>query len=465
MLGWLYLATERWARASSTRLAKLSDHIPYSFIQQLSKAKLVRTLRYVYRHCPAQRRRWNEVGLKLSDIRSADILQYLPFTTGPEVAEHPQDYICVPQKELIYVLTTSCTKGLQKKIYLTADDFIQQVRMMGAHLRRLPGAIRVAVMFSVQDPTWSTGAVIRRGVEEAGIFGLLSGTHRSTRQQIELIREYRINCLISMPSYVGRLALEAPEDVRGLNILYIHLGAQAWTEEFRAKMQEAWGAKVLDGYGSTESIFSIASECIYQDGLHVAEADYWLEIVDPVTGKVLPEGQEGELVFTTLSRRGMPLVRYRSGDFAYLIPNRQRCKCGIPLRKMGRVKGRVDDMLILGLGENLYSDEIDRAVFSVPGVTDYQLIINEDSYKDVLHLTVEASGPPNGITDVLLKALLSIHAIGFSCEVSRSLVFGKIEIVPPGTLSRGRSKSIRIVDKRARPTAARAQINTTDKSP
>ena len=150
------------------------------------------------------------------------------------------------------------------------------------------------------------------------------------------------------------------------------------------------------------------------------------------------------------------MVRYRTADFACLTPNRRRCECGVPLRKMSRVRGRLDDMLILASGQNLYPDEIDRAVLSVPGVIDYQLVIAEDGYRDVLQLTVEANEPSNSLADLLLQALLTIASIKNSYAVARALTFGRIELVPPGTLSKGRFKSIRIVDNRARPTGIRS---------
>ena len=456
MFGWLNIAIERWVRSSAGRMDKLCDHIPLWYIHRLSEQKLVKTLRHVYRNCPAQRQRWNEAGLKLSDLRTAEVLERVPFTKGPELARHPEDYICVGQDELIHVLTSSCTKGLRKRLYLTADDFIYQVRMMGAHLRRLPGASRIVIMFSVDDPYWSTGAVLRRGIEEAGMFGLLSGVHRSIPEQIELIKEYQINCLMTTASYAGRLALESPLDVKDLKVAYLHLSAQAWTEEFRRDMEERWGAKVIDGYGSSESTYGIAVECPEQNALHIAETDYWVEIVDPATGKVLPEGSEGEIVFTTLSKWGMPLVRYRTGDLSYLMPRNEACACSVPMRRMGRVRGRADDMLVFGSGENVYPDEIDRAVLSVAGVTDYQLVITEDKYKDVLELKVESSSSAGSLRDILIQALLSIPGIRISHEADRVLSFGSIECVPPGSLSKGRPKSIRITDKRSGLTAPKA---------
>jgi len=448
MFDFLDIALERWVRSSSSKQGRCVNHIPLWYMRKLSRAKLIHTLRYVYRHSPGQRKAWNDAGIKLRDIRSAEILQHLPLSNGSDLIENPDDYICVPQDELIHILTTSSAKGIKKTIYLTADDFDHQVRTIGTHLRRFAGGERVAVMFLVHDPTWTVGSIIRQGIAEVGMLGFLSGIHRSVKEHIDLIKEYRINRLITSPSHLGRMTVEASEDVGKLGIRYIHLGTQPWGEDFRRQMEQKWGAKLIDGYGSNECVCAIASECLQQDGLHVAQADLWVEIIDPQTGKPLADGQEGEVVVTTLSRRGMPLVRYRTGDLSHLIPNGQRCACGLPLRKMGRVRGRVDDMLIIGAGHNLFPDEVDRAVLSVAGISDYQFVLSKEGYKDILELTIEARGPSEELKAAVSKALMDVHSIGISCRASQTLRIGGIEIVPPGTLTKDRPKSIRIIDKR-----------------
>jgi phenylacetate-CoA ligase len=455
MFGWAWIAFERWMRADVVRLDRLVSHIPNRVIRGVSEAKLVRTLRWVYTHSAAQRERWNKLGIRLSDIRLPEILPRIPFTTGDELARSPEDYFCVPREELVHVLSTSGTSGLYKKIYLTQDDFERQMQMIATHLRRFPGATRALAIFFVREPTWSGGSIARRGVEKAGLFGLLSGHHRAVRDHVELIKEYGINLLITTPAYVHRMMVEAEEDLKALGVRYIHLSGQPWTEELRREIEAAWGAKAIDVYGSTECVCGLAAECRYQNGLHLSELDHWVEIIDPRSGKLLPEGQDGEIVVTTLSRRGMPLVRYRTGDLAHLIPEKGRCECGMPVRKISRVRGRVDDVLIVGAGNNVYPDEFDRAVLSVPGVTDYQLVIEKAGYKDVLKLTVEADRSGSELRETLVEALLTIPNVRESCEDSRTLAIGGIEVVPPGALSTERPKSIRIIDKRDTSAAGR----------
>ena len=448
MFSRLHCALERWARANPARLDNRFNLIPPWYIHLLSRTKLVQILRYVYRSSPSQRQLWRNAGIKLSDLRSPQVLQHIPFITADDLADHPKAYCCVPEEQLIHIVGTSGTKNRRKKIYLTAEDFDHQTRMIATNLRRFPGVSCVAAMFLVHDPTWSNGTVVRRAVAMAGMLGFLSGEHLSTQDQIELIKRYGVNCLVSTPSYISRLTVQADQDLSKLGVRYIQLGGQPWTEALRADLQQAWAAKVIDTYGCAESIFGIASECIHQNGLHFAETDFWIEIIDPATGQVLPDGQEGELVFTTLSRRGMPLIRYRTGDLSRLIPPGPRCPCGMHVRKMGRIRGRLDDVLIIGTGYNLYPDELDNALLSIPGVTDYQLTVDRESYTDVLHLKLEANGLADNLKNAATNALLSIPNIRISHDLTRVLSIGRVESVPLGSLSTDRPKSIRIIDRR-----------------
>ena len=447
MLNWLFLAVDRFGRFDPGGLARRMNYVPARLVRRIATAKLVSVLRYVYRHNPVQRARWQRAGIRLGDLCSPEVLPELPFCDGKLLARHPEAFFCVPPEELTHVITTAGTTGQAKKLYFTGDDMDRQVRLVATNLRRLPGASRVLVMFRVTGATWTAGPILRRGVEKAGYFGLLSGIESPPEEQFQLIREYDIDVLMTMPTYAHRLTLEADQDLREFGIKYIVLGAEPWTERLRAELEAAWGAKVLDAYGTNECGTGLASECVMQDGLHVAEADFWVEIVDPETGKPLPDGTDGEVVVTTLSRRGMPLVRYRVGDIAHLVPDRRRCACGLPLRKMSRIRGRTDDMLILG-GSNVFPDQFDQAILTVPGITDYQITVEKDGYKDVLHLTVECDSNHDNLRETLINALKSIELLRLHADSSGLVTFGRIRGVPRGTLAADRPKTIRVIDSR-----------------
>jgi phenylacetate-CoA ligase len=248
------------------------------------------------------------------------------------------------------------------------------------------------------------------------------------------------------------MAVEAPDEVRSLGVRWIHIGGQPTTDEFRRLIESAWGAKVIDAYVMSEFAFGVAGECRGQCGLHVSETACRVEIVDPATGGALPDGEEGEVVITSLARRGMPLVRYRTADIAHLLPWDGRCRCGMAVRRMSHVRGRLDDLLIVGGDANIWPDEIDRAVFSVPGVTDYQLVVEKESYRDVVHLTVERDGGAGDLRETMTCALLGgIPYLKIAHDMTRTLVFGRIERAAPGALSAGRPKTPRIIDRRAKP--------------
>ena len=452
MSGWIYLGIERCGRASVPLLTRLADFVPMWYVRRLSELKLVRTLRHVWRNAPAQRRRWEKAGVTLADIRSPDVLRRLPLMTGDDLAERVEDYFCVPREQLTEVMSSSGTTGTPKVIYMTPDDVDRQTAMTGAHFRHLPGATRAMVVVFVRNPTWTAGRVTSTALRKAGMFVVLATSDMSIPEQIALIRKHRVNLIVGGSAFLHRFVYEAAEDLRDLGVRYLNVGGQGWSERFRREMEAAWGATVLDGYASAESGYGVASECICRNGLHVAEVDYWLEVVDPDTGEPLPDGTEGEVVFTTLSRRGMPLVRYRTHDLAHLLPRAKRCPCGVPLRRMSRIRARTDDLVILG-GANIYPGEFDAAVLAVPGVTDYQLVIDTDRYKEVLNLTVEADRIADRPRDVLIDALLTVPYVKLLYETGKVLSFGRMEVVRRGTLSDGRPKSIRIIDKREHPTS------------
>lgn len=449
MFQWVFVGLDRHFRSSPRALAWRLRHLPGGFLRQVQRAKLVHTLRYVYRHNPVQRQRWQLAGIKLRHLRSPAILPEIPFCDAGDLALHPEHFFCVPEDQLTHVITTSGTTGTAKKLFFTTEDIERQCRMIATKLCLLPGASRVLGLFSVQSPTWTSGHMARRAMEKAGMFGLLSGTHLSPADQIKLIRDYRIDTIMCGPPYFHRLTLEADVDLTTLGIKYILLAGQAWTEDLRQFFERSWNAVAIDVYGTNECACGIASECHHKSGLHLASADFWIEIVDPKTGAPLPDGQEGVIVITTLSRRGMPLVRYRIGDLATIYPRKERCACGVTLPSLSRIRGRIDDMLILGNTINVFPDEFDQIILSIPSVSDYQVVVEKDSYRDVLRFTLESERPVADLAPLLTAALMTNHSLATSVNHSRILSIGRIECVPPGTLSHGRPKAVRIIDRRS----------------
>lgn len=449
MVHWPFLAFDRWVTGNPRRLARAGGYAPWWLVRRIAEAKLVRTLRHVWDHCRRQRERWRDAGVRRGDLRSASVLPHLPFSDPRDIALHPEAYFCVPEDQLVGMILTSGTTGTAKRIYFTRDDLDLQARMIAAYLRRLPGASRVLIVFNLAtQPSASPALIAHRGAETAGMFSILVPSCTLFPAALQHLRDYRLDTVIAAPTRMHQLTLEAGVDLRSFGVKYFLLSSEPWSEKLRRLIEDAWGAKALDVYASNETACGIASECVHQNGLHVGEIHHWIEIVDPATGTPLPDGSEGEIVITTLSRRGMPLVRYRIGDLARLEPPGERCACGMTLRKLSRIRGRVDNMIILGGGCNVYPDEFDNAILGIDGVTDYQIVLERDRYREVLHLDVECDLPDETLRSTVTRALLTVHGVQRKVEATRDLDFGRIRAVPHGSLSAGRNKTQRVVDRR-----------------
>jgi phenylacetate-coenzyme A ligase PaaK-like adenylate-forming protein len=338
--------------------------------------------------------------------------------------------------------------GKSKKISLTVEDLRHQTRIMGMWLAGLEGASRVLVMFYLRGPTWTAGPMGQRAVEDGGLFGLMCDHDLPPEKQVRLILGNRIDTLLTSMSAIQRLTREAGCDPKSLGVKWILLATQAWPDSSRAEIEQAWGATVLDIYGLMEFGSAVAAECPAKRGLHIAATDFWVEVVDLETGAPLPDGEYGEVVLSTLTRRGLPIVRYRTHDLACLMPENGRCACGTPTRRLSRVRGRLDQVLILGLGVNVLPDEFDAAILAVPGVSDYQLAVDRDGFTDVLHLTAESDEPIETLAAKLEQALTGMPIVKQNLGKRRMIRLGEFRVVPRGTLSAGRPKSIRLIDRR-----------------
>jgi phenylacetate-CoA ligase len=448
MLNWLGARIEGYMRKRPQLLAACLRRVPRWVVRRASRAKLHKVLLHVWDHSEYQRERWREAGIRRRDLREPDVLRRIPFFDPAVLQEHPEWCACVPERELTHLVNSSGTTGVKKRVYLTTEDLDQQARIMGMRLAALEGARRVLMIFGTRSPAVSVGALGTRAIEKGGLFGLHASHDRTTEEQLELIRDHHIDTIIASVTAMQRITMEAACDLKSLGVKYLLLSAQPWPESLRTELESAWGATVLDVYGLMEFGSGIASECPEKNGLHIASTDAWVEIVDPETTEPMSDGEYGEIVLTTLSRRGMPLVRYRTHDFACLMPENGRCPCGMPTRRLSRVRGRLDHVVIIGNGCNIYPDEIDRAVFGVPGVADYQLTVDREGYQDILGLTVESTEPIEALEEELKQNFVGIRLLRRNILERRTIVFGEFKAVPPGTLSADRMKTVRIVDRR-----------------
>ncbi|HDI86283.1 MAG TPA: phenylacetate--CoA ligase family protein [Candidatus Korarchaeota archaeon] len=418
------------------------------------------TVRRVYSKSRFYRDLMRRSGLAHRDIRGVEDLGKLPLTSPSDLSADPYAFLCVPFDEVGAVYTTAGTTGDPKMVFFTRDEIDRAIELGGTMMRAGglgpgfgPGK-PVQIMFAYGRPSWGAGYVSQRMVERAGGLPIPASNSLEPEEQLSLMEKFRPVAILGTTSYVFRVTEELVQrgvDLRQFGVHTIALGAEAWPESVREYLEEKWGATVVDQYGLTEATFAVAAECREQDGLHVNEIDLYVEIVDPETGERVAPGEEGEIVFTTLSRRAMPLVRYRTGDVAAMIPG--ECGCGSPTVRITRIRGRTDDMFTLGTGENMYPSFFDEALLGIPGVVDYQIVLSGENMRDSILVRVEASSPSEDLRREIREAVLGVRSIRHDFEVSKAISSVEVEFVGSGEISQASGEEIkrrRVVDLRGR---------------
>ncbi|HWR45160.1 phenylacetate--CoA ligase family protein [Sporomusa sp.] len=362
----------------------------------IQERRLRDTIAYVGSHSPFYRRTFSECGLRPADIRTTAALQKLPFTTSKDILQW-QDFLCVSEEKLAAVYTTSGTTGEPKRVYYTFREIQMLSNLYGMAIRIAhTGRLVALIAMPIGHGLWIGGASVQRAVERAGGLPLSVGAD-NPKETLKWMRRFSPNVVFSSPSYMTALTREAQQSGYHSVIDKIILAGEVLTPAQKELFADYWQAAVFDSYGSTEigSAQTIAlPECT---AFHLNDLHLITEIVDPVTGKL---ADEGELVFTTIRREGMPLVRYRSGDRARWA----ECGCWLPLRAVS-IKGRTDDMIVAG-DMNLYGRVIADAIGKVSGTTGrVALLVEKAGLAD--KLTVKAEGTPD--KELVKEALIAAY--------------------------------------------------------
>lgn len=410
-------------------------------------------VRYVCAYSPFYRRKFKLLGIKPADVRRVGDLARLGFFTLPQdIQADPFQFLAIPRGEILYMMSTTGTTGKRKVVFYSKEDMskLVETQVLGLLFSGVRKEDVAQICFCYGEPFWLVGPTVERGLVEVGCFIIPSGNKGGIDSQIELMNTYGTTLLLGTPSYIHRLTVEGSKllDLRSLKVRMITLGAEPFSELLRKYLETTWDAKVLDSYGLTEMGYLVAGECFQQNGLHTV-TDLLVEIVDPETGELVEAGEDGEMVFTTLSRRGMPLIRYRSGDISHLL-EAEICECGVPTRKIARIRGRVDDMTFLGTGENVFPIQFDQALLHFEDVLDYQLIIGKEGYQDTLHFRVETDSPSTILKMKLMERLEKIvPTLKYDINSSKTITEPTIEFIKPGELTRRSPiKAKRVIDKR-----------------
>jgi len=416
-------------------------------MQVLQGQLLSEMIERVYFNVPFYREKMQESGIEPSDIKSMDDLSRLPFTTKNDLRDnYPFGLFAVPMSEIVRLHASSGTTGKPTVVGYTRKDLntwsevvARTMQCAGIHKHDV---IQIAYGYGL----FTGGLGIHYGSEKIGAV-VIPVSGGNTKRQLQLMQDFGSTAIACTPSYALYLA-EAIEEMgvadRNLKMRVGIFGAEPWTENMRREIESKLHIKAIDIYGLSEVIGpGVASECEHQAGLHINEDHFIPEIIDPVTGNVLPGGETGELVFTTVTKEGLPLVRYRTRDLTSL--NYEKCACGRTLVRMAKCSGRSDDMLIIR-GVNLFPSQVETVLLEMSETKPhYRIVVDRVNNLDIL--TVEVEVEEKFFLDKISQLQMLNQKIQNNLESSLGISV-KVKLVEPKTIERSEGKSVRVIDNR-----------------
>ncbi len=415
-------------------------------LEQVQLERLQETLGRVYRRVSYYQTLFNKIGFDPFELTSIDDLKKIPFTTKETLRiAYPFDMFAVPLREVVRMHSTSGTTGKPLIVGYTKND-IDHWTELSARVLSAGGVTRDDILqISFPYGLFTGGLGFHYGAEMVGA-SVIPSSEADIEDQITIMRDYRTTALVCAPSFAALLFDEIREksiSPAELALSKALFGAEPWSETFRKEIEADLDITVTDNYGLTEVIGpGVSYECSEKAGLHISEDHFIPEIIDPDTEKNLSDGEEGELVITTITKEAYPLIRYRTGDITRIIP--ERCPCGRTFVKMGRVSGRIDDMIILN-GRNMFPPQFEHILTDILKKTpNYQLVIDRKDKLDELEIQVEVS------QDFFSDEIKNLDKIEGAIirEVKKKLDFyPKVKLVEPRTIKR-LMKGRRVVDRR-----------------
>jgi len=426
------------------------DQIARSDVEMYQLLQLQRTLHYAFERSSFYRERLRAAGMEPHNVTSLSHLTELPFTEPQDLADSPYRFLCLSQAEIArpYTFVTSGTTGPQKKIFWTQGDLERIIDFMSAGIGTVATDEDVVQIILPDGRPYSQADLLYRGVEKLGATPVPAGFDMSAQEQLKILEENHSTIVFGYASPLFRLSkeLESREDLDRKGVKVLFLAAEYLPEVRRQELERIWNCRVHTHYGLTEMGLGVAVECGARNGYHFNEADLLLEIIDPRTGETVDAGEEGELVFTTLTREAMPLIRYRTHDISRLIV--EPCPCGAAsLLKFDKVKKRLESTITIGDGDEVYPTLFDDVLFGIPDLIDYQVVIMQHEGKDLLRFKIEMISEGAEIVSKIKNRLLSTPLMAESIAAGRMLE-PTIETVAWGALqSAGRTKKL-IVDRR-----------------
>lgn len=420
---------------------------PEHEIKSLQSYRLSQMVRRVYENVPFYRKKLDEIGIKPDDIKSIDDLHKLPFTVKQDLRDtYPYGLFAAPRDEVIRIHASSGTTGKQTVVGYTQNDINLWSEVTARALTAAGASSKDYVHISYGYGLFTGGLGMHYGAEaiKASVIPVSVG---NTKRQIQIMRDFGSSILCCTPSYALYLAETIDEmgfDMSELSLKAGIFGAEPWTEEMRKQIENRLKIKAYDIYGLSEIIGpGVAFECEDQSGMHVNEDHFIPEIIDPNTGEVLPDGVQGELVFTCITKEALPLIRYRTRDVATIT--RGKCACGRTLVKMSKPCGRTDDMLIIR-GVNVFPSQIESVLLEIGQTAPhYMIIVDRKGNLDILEVLVEMS------EEMFSDAVKNIEKLENDIQNAIESTLGisaKIKLVEPKSIERSEGKAKRVIDKR-----------------
>ncbi|WP_089114091.1 phenylacetate--CoA ligase PaaK [Streptomyces sp. SS07] len=432
-----------------TAMLDAAERLGRGELEALQLQRLRSTLRHAYDNVPFYRDAFDRAGLKPEDCRTLTDLARFPFTAKTDLRDnYPFGMFAVPEHEVRRIHASSGTTGRPTVVGYTERDLDTWADVVARSIRAAGGRPGHKVHVAYGYGLFTGGLGAHYGAERLGCT-VIPASGGMTARQVQLIQDFRPEIIMITPSYMLTLLDEFERqgvDPRATSLKVGIFGAEPWTEGMRTEIEDRFAIDAVDIYGLSEVMGpGVAQECVEtKDGLHIWEDHFYPEVVDPFTGEVLPDGEEGELVFTSLTKEAMPVIRYRTRDLTRLLPGTART-----FRRMEKVTGRSDDMVILR-GVNLFPTQIEEIVLRTPAVAPhFQLRLTRDGRLDALTVLAEArADATTGEREKAARAIAAAVKDGVGVSVN-------VEVVDPETLERSVGKIRRIVDLREKESGTR----------
>ncbi len=421
--------------------------MPREEMARVQSERLVNTVKRIYHNVPFYREKMQKKGLEPGDIKSVEDLSKLPFSYKQDLRDtYPYGMFAVPLSEIIRIHASSGTTGRQTVVGYTRRDIDTWAEVMARTLTCAGATKESFIQVAYGYGLFTGGLGAHYGAERVGA-SVIPISGGNTKRQLQIMKDFGTTILACTPSYALFMAEELEEagiKKEDMKLKAGIFGAEPWSSSMRNEIEQRLGILAIDIYGLSEIIGpGVATECPCQNGLHIQEDHFIPEIINPETEEVLPPGSKGELVFTTITKEGLPLLRYRTRDISTL--NYEKCQCGRTVVRMSKVTGRTDDMLIIR-GVNVFPSQIESVLLEIGETAPhYQLIVDRKDNLDSLEVWVEMT---QALFSDEVKRIEDLERM-IKKEIESTLgINAKVKLVEPKTIERSEGKAKRVIDKR-----------------